>query len=69
MGECKINGEARTFMEPKEKECSPFMAVNDPEDYQHRVLGDAPTVLDLSKLSGYRLILNNVLFPVARKKN
>ncbi len=39
-----------------------------PEDYQHRV-GDAPTVLDLHPNSpGYRLILNNVLFPAARKK-
>ena len=40
----------------------------DPEDYQHRV-GDAPTILDLHPNSpGYRLILNNVLFPAAKKK-
>ncbi len=40
----------------------------DSEDYQHRV-GDAKTELDLHPNSpGYRLILNNVLFPAARKK-
>ena len=41
---------------------------HDPEDYQHRI-GDPETVLDLHKTSpGYRLILNNVLFPAAEKK-
>jgi hypothetical protein len=41
---------------------------HDPEDYRHQV-GDPPTILDLHKNSpGYRLILNNVLFPAARKK-
>jgi hypothetical protein len=41
---------------------------HDPEDYQHAV-GDPPTDLSLHKNSpGYRLILNNVLFPAARKK-
>lgn len=45
-----------------------FYGGHDPEDYQHRV-GDPPTVLDLHKNSpGYRLILNNVLFPAAEKK-
>ena len=45
-----------------------FYAGHDPEDYQHLV-GDPPTDLDLHKNSpGYRLILNNVLFPAARKK-
>ncbi|MEZ4387803.1 MAG: asparagine synthetase B [Candidatus Krumholzibacteriia bacterium] len=45
-----------------------FLGGHDPEDYQHRV-GDPPTVLDLFPNSpGYRLILNNVLFPAARKK-
>lgn len=45
-----------------------FYAGHDPEDYQHLV-GDPPTDLDLYKNSpGYRLILNNVLFPAARKK-
>jgi hypothetical protein len=41
---------------------------HDPEDYQHSV-GDPPTDLSLHKNSpGYRLILNNVLFPAAKKK-
>jgi hypothetical protein len=45
-----------------------FLAGHDPEDYQHFV-GDRPTDLSLKRNSpGYRLILNNVLFPAARKK-
>ncbi|UTW62906.1 asparagine synthetase B [bacterium SCSIO 12741] len=45
-----------------------FYGGHDPEDYQHYV-GDPPTDLDLHPNSpGYRLILNNVLFPAARKK-
>jgi hypothetical protein len=41
---------------------------HDPEDYQHAV-GDPPTDLSLHKNSpGYRLILNNILFPAAKKK-
>jgi len=41
---------------------------HDPEDYRHFV-GDPPTNLDLHKNSpGYRLILNNVLFPAAKKQ-
>jgi len=41
---------------------------HDPEDYQHAV-GDPPTDLSLHKNSpGYRLILNNLLFPAAKKK-
>ncbi|HLU69539.1 MAG TPA: asparagine synthetase B [Fibrobacteria bacterium] len=41
---------------------------HDPEDYAHAV-GDAPTDLDLHRSSpGYRLILNNVLYPAARQK-
>ena len=45
-----------------------FYAGHDPEDYQHFV-GDPPTDLALHKNSpGYRLILNNVLFPAAKKK-
>lgn len=41
---------------------------HDPEDYQHNV-GEPPTDLSLYKNSpGYRLILNNVLFPAAKKK-
>jgi hypothetical protein len=45
-----------------------FYAGHDPEDYQHFV-GDPPTQLALHRNSpGYRLILNNVLFPAARKQ-
>ncbi|MFO7659530.1 MAG: asparagine synthetase B [Candidatus Cloacimonadaceae bacterium] len=45
-----------------------FYGGHDPEDYQHRI-GDPETILDLHKTSpGYRLILNNVLFPAAEKK-
>ena len=45
-----------------------FYAGHDPEDYQHAV-GDPPTDLSLFKNSpGYRLILNNILFPAAKKK-
>lgn len=45
-----------------------FLGGHDPEDPQH-VVGDPPTDLDLHPHSpGYRLILNNVLFPAAKKK-
>jgi len=45
-----------------------FYGGHDPEDYQHRV-GDPETILELHKSSpGYRLILNNILFPAAQKK-
>lgn len=45
-----------------------FYGGHDPEDYQHMV-GDPPTDLSLHPNSaGYRLILNNILFPAARKK-
>ena len=45
-----------------------FFGGHDPEDYQHMV-GDPPTDLALHPHSpGYRLILNNVLFPAAKKQ-
>ena len=45
-----------------------FYGGHDPEDYTHQV-GDPPTELSLHKNSpGYRLILNNILFPAAKKK-
>ena len=45
-----------------------FYGGHDPEDYEHKV-GDPETILELHKNSpGYRLILNNVLFPAAEKK-
>jgi hypothetical protein len=68
MGTCELNGEARYIHGEKGKGMYTFFGGHDPEDYQHRV-GDAPTILDLHPNSpGYRLILNNVLFPAARKK-
>ena len=47
-----------------------FLGGHDPEDYRHLVgEGRVPTNLDLHKHSpGYRLILNNILFPAAKKK-
>lgn len=45
-----------------------FLSGHDPEDYQH-MINDPPTDLSLHKHSpGYRLILNNILFPAAKKK-
>ena len=45
-----------------------FFGGHDPEDYRHYV-GDPPTNLDLHRNSpGYRLILNNMLFPAAKKE-
>lgn len=45
-----------------------FLGGHDPEDYQHQV-GDPPTQLELHPNSpGYRLILNNILFPAAKKQ-
>ncbi|NBL66059.1 asparagine synthetase B [Flavobacterium sp. NST-5] len=68
MGENKVNGEARYIHGTKGKGMFTFYGGHDPEDYEHKV-GDPPTVLDLHPNSpGYRLILNNVLFPAAKKK-
>ncbi|MFT4849635.1 MAG: hypothetical protein ACI83B_002179 [Sediminicola sp.] len=68
MGENKSNGEARYIHGIKGKGFYTFYSGHDPEDYQHRV-GDAKTELALHPNSpGYRLILNNVLFPAAKKK-
>ncbi len=68
LGENQINSEARYIHGQKGKGFFTFYGGHDPEDYQHRV-GDEPTVLDLHPNSpGFRLILNNILFPAARKK-
>jgi hypothetical protein len=68
MGTCELNGESRYIHGEKGKGMFTFFGGHDPEDFQHQV-GDPPTVLDLHPNSpGYRLILNNVLFPAARKK-
>lgn len=68
MGECKAEDEARYIHGDFGKGTWTFYGGHDPEDYQHQV-GDPPTDLSLHPNSpGYRLILNNVLFPAARKK-
>lgn len=68
MGENKSLDEARYIHGEYGKGMWTFLAGHDPEDYQHFV-GDPPTDLNLHPGSaGYRLILNNVLFPAAKKK-
>lgn len=68
LGSCELNGEVRYLHGQKGKGMFSFYSGHDPEDFQHQV-GDSPTVLDLHPNSpGYRLILNNVLFPAAKKK-
>jgi hypothetical protein len=68
MGETKSAGEARYIHGEYGKGTWTFYGGHDPEDYQHQV-GDPPTDLALHPNSpGYRLILNNILFPAAKKK-
>ena len=68
MGENKAAGEVRYIHGEYGKGTWSFLGGHDPEDYQHFV-GDPVTELDLHRQSaGYRLILNNILFPAARKK-
>lgn len=68
MGENLTNGEAKYIHGIKGKGFFTYYGGHDPEDYTHRV-GDPKTELDLHPTSpGYRLILNNVLFPAAKKK-
>ena len=68
MGECMLNDEARYIHGEMGKGMFTYYGGHDPEDYRHQV-GDPPTVLDLHPNSpGFRLILNNVLFPAAKKK-
>lgn len=68
MGENKSLNSARYIHGEFGKGTWTFYGGHDPEDYQHYV-GDPPTDLNLHPNSpGYRLILNNVLFPAAKKK-
>lgn len=68
MGENKGANEAKYVHGDYGKGTWTFYGGHDPECYQHRV-GDPPTDLSLHPNSpGYRLILNNVLFPAAKKK-
>jgi len=68
LGENKLNGEAKYIHGIKGKGFFTFYGGHDPEDYRHKV-GDPKTELELHPTSpGYRLILNNILFPAAKKK-
>ena len=68
LAESKAMGEARYIHSTYAKGFFTFYGGHDPEDYQHRV-GEEPTDLNLHPNSaGYRLILNNILFPAAKKK-
>lgn len=68
MGDCKPLGEVKYIHGDYGYGTWTFFGGHDPEDYQHLV-GDPPTDLALHPNSpGYRLILNNVLFPAAKKK-
>jgi len=68
MGETKASNEARYIHGELGNGTWTFYGGHDPEDYQHKV-GDPKTDLSLHPNSpGYRLILNNILFPAAKKK-
>lgn len=68
MGENKSIGEVKYIHGELGNGTWTFFGGHDPEDYQHFV-GDPATELDLYPNSpGYRLILNNILFPAAKKK-
>ena len=68
MGESKVFGTARYIHGEYGKGQWTFYGGHDPEDYRHYV-NDPPTDLNLYPNSpGYRLILNNILFPAAKKK-
>ncbi len=68
MGENKSISEAKYIHGTQGKGTWTFFGGHDPEDYEHRV-HEEPTDLNLHPNSpGYRLILNNILFPAAKKK-
>jgi hypothetical protein len=68
MGENKDLNEARYIHGTIGKGTWTFYGGHDPEDYRHYV-HEPPTDLNLHPNSpGYRLILNNILFPAAKKK-
>lgn len=68
MAEAKAAGEARYIHAPYGRGFFTFYGGHDPEDYRHEI-GEEPTDLNLHPNSaGYRLILNNILFPAAKKK-
>ena len=68
MAENRSAGEARYIHSPFGRGFFTFYGGHDPEDYRHEI-GEEPTDLNLHPNSaGYRLILNNILFPAAKKK-
>ncbi|MFT5779069.1 MAG: hypothetical protein ACI837_002026 [Crocinitomicaceae bacterium] len=68
LGETKSLGTARYIHSELGQGTWTFYGGHDPEDYRH-IVGDPPTDLSLHPNSpGYRLILNNILFPAAKKK-
>jgi hypothetical protein len=68
MGETKSAGEVRYIHGDFGNGTWTYLGGHDPEDYRH-IVGDPPTDLNLHPNSpGYRLILNNILFPAAKKK-
>ncbi len=68
MGENEGLKEARYIHGEFQKGTWTYLGGHDPEDYRH-FIGDPPTDLNLHpNSSGYRLILNNVLFPAAKKQ-
>lgn len=68
MGEVENSNEIKYIHGNYGKGTFTYYGGHDPEDYTHAV-GDPPTQLELHKNSpGYRLILNNILFPAAKKK-
>ena len=68
MGEDVVNNQAKYIHGNAGKGTFTFLGGHDPEDYKHFV-GDPHTDLSLHRNSpGYRLILNNILFPAAKKK-
>jgi len=68
MGEDYLINQAKYIHGNTGKGTFTFLGGHDPEDYKHFV-GDPPTDLSLHRNSpGYRLILNNILFPAAKKK-
>ena len=68
LGEDQTNPQVKYIHGNYGKGTFTFLGGHDPEDYQHFV-GDPQTELSLHRNSpGYRLILNNILFPAARKK-
>ena len=68
MGETKLANEVKYIHGEFGTGQWTFFGGHDPEDYKHQV-GEEPTDLILHPNSpGYRLILNNILFPAAKKK-